>query len=208
MQVYPRIHREMPSSARGGEPSSADREQRDRELMIAMRGGSAAALEELMAVYWAPLVRWAARRLSDGDMARDLIQETFVQVWQRRSSWTSKGSPRAYLFRITRSLLIDERRKRKVRTRWLLRSRRNEPRLPATPAEDLDAVCLWEAYQRALAKLPERRREVFLLVYTQGLSHAEVAEVMQISPQTVANQIVSALRHLRECLGPLIEDGE
>lgn len=206
MQVYPRIHREMQDAAHGGEPGSAAREQRDRKLVVAMRGGSTAALEELMAVYWAPLVRWAARRLGDEDTARDLIQETFVQVWQRRSSWASKGSPRAYLFRITRSLLIDERRKRKVRTRWLLRSRRKEPRLPATPAEDLDAARLWDAYQRALAKLPARRREAFLLVYVQGLSHAEVAEVMQISTQTVANQIVSALRHLRECLGPLIED--
>lgn len=205
MQVYPRIHRETPDAAHGGRPA-ADREQRDRELMVALRQGSTAALEELMAVYWATLVRWAARRLSDAELARDLIQETFVQVWQRRSSWTSKGSPRAYLFRITRSLLIDERRKRKVRTRWLLRSRHNEPRLPATPAEDLDAARLWEAYQRALARLPERRREAFLLVYVQGLSHAEVAEVMRISPQTVANQIVSALRQLRESLAPFVED--
>lgn len=205
MQAYPRIHREAPSAAHEGALSPADREQRDRELMLALRDGSTAALEALMAVYWAPLVRWATCELGDEETARDLIQETFVQVWQRRSRWSSKGSPRAYLFCITRHLLIDERRKRKVRARWLLRSRRNEPRGPATPADDLDAVRLWEAYQRALAKLPERRREAFLLVYVQGLSHAEVAEVMRLSPQTVANQIVSAVRQLREGLGPLID---
>lgn len=203
MQAYPRIHRETQGSAHDERPTPADRERRDRELMIALRDGSTAALEELMAVYWAPLVRWAARELGDEDLARDLIQETFVQVWQRRSRWASRGSPRAYLFCITRNLLIDERRKRKVRSRWLLRSRRNEPRLPATPEDDLDAVRLWEAYQRALEKLPERRREAFLLVYIHGLSHAEVAEVMQVSPQTVANQIVSAVRQLREGLDPL-----
>lgn len=205
MRAYPRMHRETQSSDHDGTLNPADRERRDRELMIALRDGSTAALEALMAVYWAPLVRWAARELGDEDMARDLIQETFVQVWQRRSRWASKGSPRAYLFCITRNLVIDERRRRKVRSRWLLRNRHNEPRRPATPADDLDAVRLWEAYQRALAKLPERRREAFLLVYVQGLSHVEVAEVMQVSPQTVANQIVSAVRQLRESLGPLID---
>lgn len=205
MQAYPRIHRETQGSAHDERLTPADRERRDRDLMIALRDGSTAALEELMAVYWGPLVRWAARELGDEDLARDLIQETFVQVWQRRSRWASRGSPRAYLFCIMRNLLIDERRKRKVRSRWLLRSRRNEPRLPATPEDDLDAVRLWEAYQRALDKLPERRREAFLLVYIRGLSHAEVAEVMQVSPQTVANQIVSAVRQLREDLDPLID---
>lgn len=175
MQAYPRIHRETQVSAHDERLTPEDRERRDRELMIALRDGSTAALEELMAVYWAPLVRWVARELNDEDVARDLIQETFVQVWQRRSRWASRGSPRAYMFCITRNLLIDERRKRNVRSRWLLRSRRNEPRLPATPEDDLDAVRLWDAYQRALAKLPERRREAFLLVYIQGLSHAEVA---------------------------------
>jgi RNA polymerase sigma factor (sigma-70 family) len=204
MQVYPRIHHESRRPRRVGAGGSTDRERRDRELMDALRGGSAAALEERMALYWAPLVGWVARELDDVDAARDLVQETFVQVWQRRARWSSQGSPRAYLFRVTRSLLIDERRRRRVRLRWLVRCRTGEARSAPTPADDLDATRLRDAYLSALARLPERRRETFLLVYIQGLSHAEVAELMEVTPRTVANQVGGALRQLREALRPLV----
>lgn len=204
MQAYPRIHDEVGHTDRGEDQGSEAWQRRDHELMAALRGGSTAALEELMAVYWAPLVRWAARELDDLDTAQDVVQQVFVQIWQHRARWVSRGSPRAYLFRVTRSLLIDECRRRNARWRRLLRNGGSELRHVATPAEELDTSRLWHAYQLALAKLPPRKREVYLLVYVQGLSHAEVAETMDISQQTVANQVTDALRQLRKSLSPLI----
>ena len=169
-------------------------------LMPAIKGGSSQALGRLMNLCWDELVRYAARQLADVELARDVVQEAFIQVWERRRGWRSRGSARAYLYRIVRHLVIDEKRKQGVRRRWAERQRLSDAPRPATPAEELDAKMLADAYEAAVASLPERRREVFELVFQRGLSHAEAAGVLGISVQTVANQMTAALQSVRRAI--------
>ena len=166
-------------------------------LMDAIRGGSQSALGQLMDLCWPELVRYAARQLGDVDLARDIVQETFIQIWERRRAWKPRGSARAYLYRIVRNLVIDEKRRQGVRRRWAARQEFAPSPRPATPDEVLDKQLLTEVFEAAVAALPERRREVFELVFQRGLSHADAAAVMGLSVQTVANQMSSALRAVR-----------
>ncbi|MDE2973723.1 MAG: sigma-70 family RNA polymerase sigma factor [Gemmatimonadota bacterium] len=169
-------------------------------LMASIRGGSESALGQLMELCWPELVRYAARQLGEVEVARDIAQETFVQVWERRRAWKPRGSARAYLYRIARNLVIDEKRKRGVRRRWAALQELSPPGRPPTPAEELDAKMLAAVFDTAVASLPDRRREVFELVFMRGLSHGEAAAVMGISGQTVANQMSSALRTVRKAV--------
>ncbi len=169
-------------------------------LMASIRGGSESALGQLMELCWPELVRYAARQLGEVEAARDIAQETFVQVWERRRAWKPRGSARAYLYRIARNLVIDEKRKRGVRRRWAALQELSPPARPPTPAEELDAKMLAAVFDTAVASLPDRRREVFELVFMRGLSHGEAAAVMGISGQTVANQMSSALRTVRKAV--------
>ena len=183
-----------PASAQDDDPTS---------LMVAVRGGSESALGRLMELCWGELVRYAASQLSDVELSRDVVQEAFIQVWERRRAWRPGGSARAYLYRIVRHLMIDQKRRQGVRRRWLKRQGREEAATgahAATPAEVLDAKMLADAFQAAVASLPDRRREVFELVFQRGLSHAEAATVMNVSAQTVANQMSSALRTVRQAV--------
>ena len=166
-------------------------------LMSAIRGGSQPALGRLMDHLWPELVRYATRQLGDLELARDIVQETFIQVWERRRAWTPRGSARAYLFRIVRHLVIDEKRKQRVRRRWQKRQGQQDSPRAATPAEELDAQLLAEALESAVTALPNRRREVFELIVLRGLSYAEAAAVMGTSVQTVANQMSAALKSVR-----------
>jgi len=169
-------------------------------LMAAIRGGSSRALGRLMDLCWTDLVRYAARQLGDVELARDIVQEAFIQVWERRRRWRPRGSARAYLYRIVRHLVIDEKRKQGVRRRWAESQHRRDAPRPATPAEEFDAKLLADAFEAAVASLPQRRREVFELVFQRGLSHAEAASVLDISVQTVANQMSAALRAVRKAV--------
>ena len=180
-------------------PTPAE-DDRIRSLMADIRGGSASALGRLMDLCWPELVRYAASQLGDVESARDVVQEAFIQVWERRRAWKPLGSQRAYLYRIVRHLVIDRKRKRAVRRRWLERRASSPTRRPATPDEVLDAQILMNAFEAAVAALPERRREVFELVFQRGLSHADAAAVMNRSVQTVANQMTSALRTVRQAV--------
>ena len=172
-------------------------------LMASIRGGSESALGRLMELCWAELVCYAASQLGDVELSRDVVQEAFIQVWERRRAWRQRGSARAYLYRIVRNLVIDQKRRQGVRRRWLKRQGREDAvggAHAATPAEVLDAKMLADAFQAAVASLPDRRREVFELVFQRGLSHAEAATVMNVSAQTVANQMSSALRTVRQAV--------
>ena len=165
-------------------------------LMAAIRGGSQSALGQLMDLCWPELVRYAARQLGEVDLARDIVQEAFIQIWERRRAWEPRGSARAYLYRIVRNLLIDEKRRQGVRRRWAARQELSPASRPATPDEKL----LTEVFETVVASLPDRRREVFELVSMRGLSHADAAAVMNLSAQTVANQMSSALRTVRKAV--------
>ena len=168
--------------------------------MAAIRGGSQSALARLMDQCWPELVRYAARQFGEVDLARDIVQEAFIQIWERRRAWEPRGSARAYLYRIVRNLVIDEKRKQAVRRRWVA-SRDPRPATPvATPDQVLDAKMLTDVFEAAVASLPSRRREVFELVFMRGLSHADAAAVMKVSAQTVANQMSSALRAVRKAV--------
>ena len=169
-------------------------------LMAAIRGGSQSALGQLMDHCWPELVRYAARQVGDVDLARDIVQETLIQVWERRRAWEPRGSTRAYLYRIVRNLVIDEKRRQGVRRRWAARQEFAPSPRPATPDEVLDEKLLTQVFETAVAALPDRRREVFELVFMRGLSHADAAGAMGLSVQTVANQMSTALRTVRKAV--------
>jgi DNA-directed RNA polymerase specialized sigma24 family protein len=78
-------------------------------------------------------------------------------------------------------------------------------RLP-TPDEHCAGAELDRAYARAVALLPERRREVYLLVRHHGLSHQEVAQALDLSSQTVANHMRLALIDLRRSLSAYLSN--
>lgn len=174
----------------------------DRDLLQRIQQGDESALQELLGRYWEAVVRVAAQFQDGVDPAEDVAQETFIRLWERRESWGPDGSVRGLLFRIAHNAAIDTRRKRAADERAAARAETpcaTEPPNDHAERQELDA-----AVNGALASLPERRREVFLLVRRQGLSYREAAEVLGLSAQTVANHMSLALNDLRERLDPLL----
>jgi RNA polymerase sigma-70 factor (ECF subfamily) len=168
-------------------------------LVRRLHAGDASALEELMATYWRPLVLYVGRLLDDDvDAGRDVAQETFVRLWEMRAE-LEPGSLKAYLYRLTRNLALDEFRRRAVRNRWRAESDGEEWR-PPTPLQLVEREELGRAVSRAIDALPPRRREVFTLAYLHRLSYCAIADVMGISPATVKNQLATALADLRQAL--------
>lgn len=184
-----------------------DPDARDRELLRRLQEDDAAALEEALASYWTPLLEYVLRIVGSVDGAEDVVQEAFIELWSRRMSCHT--SVRAYLYRSARNMALNKRRGREVRSRLAVRVLRDgKEKRPPTPEEVFDGRVLEEAMAEALANLPERRREVFQLVRYHGMSYREVAEVMEISTQTVANQMSAALATLRRALVDRAETGE
>jgi RNA polymerase sigma-70 factor (ECF subfamily) len=187
--------------------SLSSQDDLDLAALAGLRDGDPAALDALMARHWSPLVAYARRLLGNIDAAEDFTQEAFVRLWERRAAFRPVGSVRCYLFLIVGNLIRDEGRKGRVRARsigeglWL----RSEP---VDPIQLLEAEELRLAVDREIQALPARRREAFVLAHFHDLTYRQVAEVMGISPQTVANQVALALAALRHALAPLLLEGK
>ena len=177
----------------------------DGGLMFRLRNDDAAALDELMSRYWPSVVNYVAHMMKDRDAAYDIAQEAFVRLWQRRRQWDPRGSVAVWLFRTARNLVISEQRRKYVRTRWAATFVGSDA--PAhTPARETESEQLDAAIEAALRELSPRRREAFTLFYLQDFSYRDIADIMGIRPQSVANHLHAALVELRVALSPLCAD--
>lgn len=174
-------------------------------MLDRIRAGDEAVLEHLMAETWASLVLYLWTILGSRDSAQDAAQEAFVRLWEKREQWES-GSARALVFRIGRNVALDIQRRTQFRRRWAREHPHELQVRPFKPDEELDASEFETHFAGAIEHLPTRRREVFELVRFQGLTYQEVAEVLELSPQTVANQMALAHRDLRRLLADFLAE--
>ena len=173
--------------------------------MDRIRAGDHEALGALLREAWKPLVRHLGSLLESTAAAEDAAQEAFVRLWERRDRW-KRGSARALLFRIGRNVALDERRKAEVRRRWAWERIREPKSSPPSPEDELHSTEFARRFREALESVPARRREVFEMVRLGGLSYADVAEALEVSPQTVANQMSLAMKDLRRLLSDFLTD--
>ena len=178
--------------------TSADDEVARRGLIA----GDPSALESVTTKYWKRAVAYAWRLTDDRDVAEDVSQLTFVRLWEGRSRLDPRGSLEPLIFRMVRNASLDYARRRSVRARHA--KAHPEGGSVRTPADMLEADELRLAVNHAINELPTVRREVFLLARHSGLTHREIADLLGLAPQTVANHLHLALNDLRARLAHLL----
>jgi RNA polymerase sigma-70 factor (ECF subfamily) len=141
--------------------------------------------------------------LSDREEAKDQTQETFSRVWSRIDDLieVAPARRRYWLFAVAKNVLIDCRRRRRVRSAALTKlqeqAREFAPKGPDTLAEERSAV---RALDRAIAGLPEDRRLVLTMTVVGELTSAEIGELVGCPAGTVRSTLHDARRRLREAL--------
>lgn len=168
-----------------------------------IRAGDEEALALLLEECWGPLVRYLWGITASSAEAEDAAQEAFVRLWERREEWTA-GSPRGLVFRIARNVALDAERRRRTRSRLQPEAAGATSAGPPTPEQELRDARVSARVQAAVAALPSRRRETFELVRFHGLSYRQAAEALEVSEQTVANQMSRAMLELRASLQDLL----
>lgn len=172
-------------------------EHADREILRRLARHEIAALDEAFARYWALVLSYVIRIVKTREAAEDIAQQAFYRLWERRATLRSDGSLRGFLYQVARNLAISHRRSDRVRERTATAHLLEQP---TSVSIELEYDGLSGELQRALRALPERRREILLLHTVDGLSYKEVARLLGIAPQTVANQFSAALNDLRRLL--------
>ena len=173
----------------------------DRDLLLAVRGGDEGAFNELIGRKTKPLLQLVQRILNDSEESRDVVQVTFFKVWENRRKFDERWSPNTWIYRIASNLAIDHLRSRKSREKSDEPVRQHLLQVAGGGADrDLSQIQHGEVaaiFRELSAGLPEKQRTVFLLKEVEGLSSAEVAEVLACRESTVRNHLFNARRYLR-----------
>lgn len=139
-----------------------------------------------------PVCMYVLRMTEDLQESEDIAADTFAKAWEYFSDRDAPDNFKAYIYRMARNLTVD--RMRVVRPAAALSD------VADIPAEEIDTSERDAAVWKAVASLPERCREVFLLSKRDNLSHKEIAAELSISEKTVENQLAKALKVLRNSL--------
>jgi RNA polymerase sigma-70 factor (ECF subfamily) len=169
----------------------------DAQRMLAFRAGDVAAFDLLFRRWAAPLLRYLERLVRDAAAAEELVQEVFLRVHRARDRYVPEARFSTWLYRIATNLALNELRRPRRRDPHESSDEEGAAPLAApgsAPDELAHARRLGRAVERELRGLPERQRAALWLSAVEGLSYAEVAAVLDVTPQAV-----KALVHRARC---------
>lgn len=172
----------------------------DQQLSDLLRSGDKAAYTEVYERYFSLLYVHAIRKLGNEDDAKDLVQELFTALWYKHAE-LEQANLAAYLFTSVRNRVLDIYSRQKVASKYIA-SFQDYLSTASDVAEHLvREKQLTALIEKEIQALPAKMREIFELSRKANLSHKEIAELLQISEQTVAKQVSNALKTLRVKLG-------
>jgi RNA polymerase sigma-70 factor, ECF subfamily len=174
----------------------------DVELLEAISKGDERALASLYDRYRAILFGLLMRILNNRAEAEDVLQEVFIQVWQRAANFdATRGKPFTWLVTLTRSRAIDRLRALGSRERTVEQATREAEDVIFDAEQNAIESQRGEIVRAALSELSEEQQQVLTLAYFDGFSQSEIAEKLNSPLGTVKTRMRTGLMKLRDLLG-------
>ena len=172
----------------------------DKAFIAALHRKQPEAVKELFNQLYRPLIYFAEKLVNNKQEAEDIVATSFFKLTGRIEQFSSSRDVKAFLYVTTRNECLDYLRR-------VARFERSQDQLQYlmdytdAQADDemLRARILQEVYNE-IEQLPPQCKKIFKLIYTRGMTTREIAEELELSPQTVLNQKAKALNLLRGIL--------
>lgn len=162
------------------------------------------AWEAAFAAHYVGLCEYVLRLVGSADAAQDVVHDLFLHLWDTRGPRDAVRLTRPYLYVAARNRALKYLRHRHVADAWVKRAAREETPAVLTAEDRCLEDELEEAVQRAIADLPHRCREIFLLRRRDHRSYEEIAVGLQVSLGTVKSQMWRATVRLKKALTPYL----
>lgn len=173
----------------------------DKHLIRLLQKGNIDAFDKLFTGYSKRIYCFAYSFLKNREDSEGIVQEVFFRVWKNRRKIDEYYSFKAFLFSISYNLIMDLFRER-MRENKFLKSLYDKAEILDNKCEDdIEFNDLKNHYLKLVEKLPDRRKKIYKLSRFEGCSYAEIANKLDLSINTVENQMSAALRFLRRNLG-------
>lgn len=169
-----------------------------------VKAGNKESFNKLFEDYYVNLCRFAYTYVRDSDIAEEIVQETFITIWEKRRYLEITTSIRSFLYSSVKNRSLNHIRNEKTRI-----DHENEfAREQSAKVAQLINLCereeLSQLIDQAINELPGQCKTIFELSRNENLTYNEIAQQLNISPKTVENQMSIALKKLRHKLSPYL----
>ena len=169
----------------------------DEQLLSLLKDGDITAFNMIYDRYSRPLYLYILSKTDRGETSKDLLQDLFATLWEKRFTLDIHLSLRAYLYQSVRHKIIDLYRKDSTYRKYLQQLIEHFDAQPHNISETYDYKAKASEVFEAINRLPARMKEIFMLSRFENLSIEQIASRLDLSQQTVKNQITKALKILR-----------
>jgi len=176
----------------------------DETLLIKqIRNGDKNAFEYFYIKYHVILYDFIVARLHSSETTEEIIQNIFLNVWQRRKFLKPNGNIRAYLYQCARNAINNHIRHEKIKNRYEKEQEVFETN-PWTPEKEVLYSELKTLFEKAINELPAKRRQIFLYAFEDSMPRKDIAERLGISIKTVEDHLWKALKNIRHSISEYV----
>ena len=174
----------------------------EQEWVKGIKNGNEFSFESLFNAYCQRLINFSRRYVQEKEIAENIVQDLFVNLWINRKKLDYTKSIKSYLFTAVKNNSYKYLRHLNVeRSYSLLKS---EEGVEHNPQSSIEVFEKNEEVKQVIEKLPDKCREIFVMSKFDNLKYSEIANILGISIKTVETQMGRALKKLRENLKHLI----
>ncbi|WP_109699273.1 RNA polymerase sigma-70 factor [Chitinophaga deserti] len=168
------------------------------DLIPAFQQGDSTAFNAFFREHYKPLCFFASQLTGDTAAAEDAVKDSFVKLWDQRANFSHPKSIKSFLYTATRNTCLNLLRHQKVKEHFREEIQYLEGQAADEPVlQEMIRTELMQQIYKEIAQLPEKRQQVFRMVFMEGMSHEEIAERLGISVFTVKEHKAKALAQLR-----------
>lgn len=173
----------------------------DKGTIEAFRDGQISGFEKIYRLFNGRVYNFVFSIIRDSSLAKDLTQDTFLLIWDRRANIDGANNLEGYIFTVAKNAVYQHIRRKLLLQKYINNSETNLEPENAGIEQKLDNKLFEEDVLKLINELPESRKKIFLLFWKSDMSYREIAELLTVSEKTVATQIHRSLQFLREKFG-------
>jgi RNA polymerase sigma-70 factor (ECF subfamily) len=172
----------------------------EQQQFEALAAGDITAFEMYFKTLYQPLCSYAYTFLQDKEEAEEIVQATFLSIWEKRQALNIKTSAKSYLYAMVRNACLNVIKHEKIKQKYVGEEMALADQGYESVSQTISSNELENRIHHAMEKLPEQCRLVFKLSRFEELKYSEIAEQLEISVKTVENHMGKALKIMREQL--------
>ena len=181
-------------------------QRKEKHLLSRLRNSNVDAYKYLFNKYYTDLYYFTRKFLNNKEVAEEIVQDVFINIWENRASLNINSSIKSYLYTAVKNRAINYLKSKINNIDFVAIDNVAHENLVLQTEQSVETEELDDLIQKAVLSLPPRCKEMFHLSRNSGMTYQEIADALGVSKETVKTQISEAIKKIKAFLNKHWED--